>query len=64
MLLDVAASQLPGSVGEYGWAGAANTYYWIDPREEIVGVLMTQKLMGFDAPQADFQALTYQALND
>jgi CubicO group peptidase (beta-lactamase class C family) len=64
VLMDVAASQLPGSVGEFGWSGAANTYYWVDPVEEIVGVMMSQNMIGFDAPEQDFRILTYQALVD
>jgi CubicO group peptidase (beta-lactamase class C family) len=64
VLLDVAASQVPGSVGEFGWAGAAKTYYWIDPQEDLIGILMSQYMMGFDLPEKDFQVLTYQALVD
>jgi CubicO group peptidase (beta-lactamase class C family) len=64
VLLNVAESQMPGSVGEYGWAGAAKTYYWVDPKEEMVGILMSQSMMQFDAPEKDFQVLTYQALVD
>lgn len=64
VLLDVAASQMPGSVGEFGWAGAANTYYWVDPKEELIGVLMAQNMMGFDVAEKDFRVLTYQALVD
>lgn len=33
---------VPGSPGEFMWAGYAGTYFWIDPAEELVGVLMTQ----------------------
>ena len=33
---------LPGSAGEYTWAGYAGTYFWVDPKEELVGILMTQ----------------------
>ncbi len=62
--MDVAASQMPGSVGEFGWAGAANTYYWVDPVEKLIGVLMSQNMMGFDAPELDFRVLAYQALVD
>ena len=47
-----------------GWAGAAKTYYWVDPREELVGVLMTQYMVGFDTPEADLRALVYQAIDD
>lgn len=64
VLLHVADSAVPGSVGELGWAGAAKTYYWIDPQEELIGVLMSQYMMGFDIPDTDFRLLTYQALVD
>ena len=26
-----------GSVGEFGWSGAAKTFYWVDPVEQVVG---------------------------
>ena len=42
VLLNVAESAMPGSVGEFGWDGAAKTYYWVDPKEELVGILMAQ----------------------
>lgn len=64
VLMDVAQSALVGSSGEFGWAGAAKTYYWVDPVEEIVGVLMTQYMVSFDLPDKDFQLLAYQALED
>jgi CubicO group peptidase (beta-lactamase class C family) len=32
----------PGSVGEYGWSGAAGTTFWIDPKEGLVALYMTQ----------------------
>ena len=54
----------PGSRGEYGWAGAATTYYWVDPVEELVGVLMTQYMVSIDMPAQDLRALTYQAILD
>ena len=31
-----------GSVGEYGWGGAASTHAWIDPVENMVSIVMTQ----------------------
>ncbi len=33
---------LPGSLGEYGWAGAAGTLFWIDPKEELIAIYMVQ----------------------
>ena len=62
VLLNVAESALPGSEGEYGWAGAAKTYYWVDPREELIGILMAQYMLDFDLPEKTFQVLAYQAL--
>jgi CubicO group peptidase (beta-lactamase class C family) len=62
--MDVGQMGVPGSVGEFGWAGAAKTYYWVDPREGLVGVLMTQFMVGFDFPENDFRALVYQAIDD
>jgi CubicO group peptidase (beta-lactamase class C family) len=31
-----------GSVGEYGWGGAFGTYFWVDPKEQMIGILMIQ----------------------
>jgi len=64
VLMNVAESELPGSVGEFGWSGAAKTYYWVDPQEELIGIILSQKMMGFDLTEKDFQVLTYQALVD
>ncbi len=33
---------LPGTVGEYGWAGNAGTLFWIDPREQLIAIYMVQ----------------------
>lgn len=35
-----------GSVGEYRWGGAAGTAFWVDPKEEMISVLMTQGAPG------------------
>jgi CubicO group peptidase (beta-lactamase class C family) len=60
--LDIAATNAPGSVGEFGWSGAAKTHYWVDPKEEIVALFMTQSMMSFDLPELAMRALVYQAL--
>lgn len=53
------------SVGEYGWGGAANTYFWIDPAEQFIGVMMTQHMPLQDYPVQDrFRNLAYQAIVD
>jgi len=35
-------SPVPGSVGEFFWGGVHGTYFWIDPQERLVTVLMMQ----------------------
>ncbi len=42
VMLDLARAQTVGSVGEYAWGGAASTAFWIDPKEELVVIFMTQ----------------------
>lgn len=32
-----------GSVGEFMWAGYAGTFFWVDPAQQLVAVLMTQQ---------------------
>ena len=64
VLMSVSESAMPGSAGEFGWSGAANTYYWVDPQEEMVGILMAQYMMSFEAPQQAFQVLAYAAVMD
>lgn len=64
VMIDVGASDGPGTVGEFGWAGAAKTYYWVDPVEELVGVFMAQYMTGPQSPDRTFRALAYQAIDD
>lgn len=35
-------SQVIGSEGEYAWGGAASTAFWIDPREDLIVIFLTQ----------------------
>lgn len=64
VMMDVAASAGSGSVGEYGWAGAAKTYYWVDPAEDLVGIFMAQYMTGVESPDRAMRSLTYQAIDD
>jgi CubicO group peptidase (beta-lactamase class C family) len=52
------------SVGQFGWAGAASTKVFIDPKEEMVVVVLAQH-MPFDTNfLALAQTLAYQAIVD
>ena len=56
---------VPGSAGEFMWAGYAGTYFWVDPKEEIVAVYMTQAPGPIRAYYRRlFKQLVYGALTD
>jgi len=56
-------ASVPGSEGDYAWAGAGGTFFWIDPKEQLIGLLMAQT----PGPQRQYyrrmvKQLVYQAL--
>lgn len=53
-----------GSDGEYYWGGAAGTIFWIDPEEELIGIVMIQHMNVRVPLRATFKALTYAAITD
>ena len=62
---DPAAAGLPGSVGEFAWAGAYHSVYWADPEEEMVVVYLTQIIPAINLDeQQKVRALVYQAIVD
>jgi len=60
---DLAATEITGSDGAFGWGGAAGTYFRVDPQEDLVYLLMIQ-LMPYNHLKAreQFQTMVYQAL--
>ncbi|HEY0105937.1 MAG TPA: serine hydrolase domain-containing protein [Rhizomicrobium sp.] len=62
--VSTALSHLPGTAGEYFWGGAASTAFWIDPKEDLAVVFMTQ-VLGSDARltlRRDLRTLVYSAM--
>jgi len=60
-------ASVPGSQGEYSWGGAAGTGFWVDPKEQMVVVIMTQTVPGPAAQRFDralWRQAVYQALVD
>jgi CubicO group peptidase (beta-lactamase class C family) len=51
----------PASKDSYSWGGIFNTFFWVDPNEELIGLILTQ-LYPFDhlTLWKDFQELVYQ----
>jgi CubicO group peptidase (beta-lactamase class C family) len=62
--IDIGKGSVPGSLGVFGWDGAASTRFRMDPKERTVSLLF-QQYMPFDGPNLDlFQTLFYQAIVD
>ncbi len=62
---DPGAAAMPYSVGSYFWWGAFNTTFWVDPREELIGILMTQlRPYTHLNIRQDLATLAYQAIVD
>ena len=60
VVVDPIAANRRTSAGSFGWDGAFGTHLWIDPKEQIVGVLMIQTAnqeVGRDFEQAVMQAV-------
>ena len=65
VVLDRAKTLSPGNVGEYFWGGAASTAFWIDPRDDIAVVFMTQFLPSSTYPiRQQLRTLVYAALEE
>ena len=63
VLTDLAGAEILGSVGEYAWGGAASTFFWNDPQEDLIGVLMAQFLPNDYYPiRNEFRVLANQAI--
>ncbi len=62
---DIGVTGQVGSPGTYGWGGAFCTYFWVDPVEELIGIVMTQ-VRPYDHLniRQEFQVLANQAIVD
>ena len=61
-----AKTRIPGTAGEFFWGGAASTAFWIDPRENLAVVFMTQ-VIGTDVRlnlRRDLRTLVYSAFTE
>jgi CubicO group peptidase (beta-lactamase class C family) len=62
VITDPADNARIGSTGAFDWAGAASTSFFIDPREGLIGILMTQKMPADFRLMAEFRTAVYQAI--
>lgn len=65
IITDLGEYGQPGSKGAFGWGGAYHSTYWIDPKEKIVFVYLTQLIPAGGLNDANkLRALIYQAIVD
>jgi CubicO group peptidase (beta-lactamase class C family) len=64
--LDPAKTLVPGTPGEFFWGGAASTAFWIDPKEDLAVVFMTQVISENVrlSTRRDLRTLVYSAMTE
>jgi CubicO group peptidase (beta-lactamase class C family) len=60
--LSVGQAPYPGSEGDYSWGGAAGTIFWVDPKEDLTAVFMTQRFRAFVHYGRLIRTLVYQSI--
>jgi CubicO group peptidase (beta-lactamase class C family) len=63
VMLDTGQAMSLTNNGEFGWSGAAATYFWVDPAESMVGVIMTQYLGSILPLSEALRTAAYQMLD-
>ena len=63
--IEPARNMVPGSVGDYGWGGWASTSFWIDPKEELICILLAQTgpSSAFNI-RRELRTMIYSAMSD
>lgn len=65
VVVDPVPSRVPGGPGAYHWGGVASTWFWVDPAEELTGLIFTQLVPSSTYPlRPQFRQLVYSALVD
>jgi CubicO group peptidase (beta-lactamase class C family) len=65
VMLDATQSGVLGSVGDHGWGGYAETFFWIDPQEELIAIQMSQYQPSQTYPiRKELRTTVYQALTN
>lgn len=60
-----AMSDEMSNVGSYAWGGAFSTTYWVDPKVQVIGILLTQQFPAspsWNELQGKFKVAVYQSL--
>jgi CubicO group peptidase (beta-lactamase class C family) len=64
VVTDPAKTMIPGSVGESAWGGLASTAFWLDPKEDLFVIFMTQLMPSSTYPvRRQLRTMVYSALS-
>jgi CubicO group peptidase (beta-lactamase class C family) len=65
VVLDTVKARFLGSEGEHHWGGAASTFFWLDPVEDLYVIFLTQLMPSSAYPiRRELRTRIYQALVD
>ena len=66
VVFDPPEANLPEGKGTFFWDGAAGTWFWVDPTNDVVFIGMIQRMLGPASPNLEFEsrAVIYGALGD
>lgn len=63
---DLVGTPRIGSIGQYYWGGASGTHFFADPKEDLLGLQLSQVMTNYVRPsfnfEENFESLIYQAL--
>ena len=66
VVFDPLEANQPEGKGTFYWDGAAGTWFWIDPTNDVVFIGMIQRMLGPASPNLEYlsRSVVYQALID
>jgi CubicO group peptidase (beta-lactamase class C family) len=66
VVFDPPEANLPDGKGEFFWDGAAGTWFWVDPTNDVVFIGMIQRMLGPASPNLEYESrsVVYGALVD
>jgi CubicO group peptidase (beta-lactamase class C family) len=60
-----ASTLIPGSAGDFFWGGAASTFFWVDPSEDLIVLFLTQLLPSSAYPvRRQLRTMVYSAITE
>ena len=62
--VDSGSAEMPGSAGTFRWSGYASTFFWIDPKTDLIAMLFSQYIPEPEiwAVDGQYQRLVYAAV--